>query len=179
MPRAALVATAAALGLALMTMTRKAQANFGNVAAISTKGLALIKGFEGFESKAYRDQAGHLTIGYGHKVKTGEAFGIIDPVTAGQLLIDDVATATDTVRRLVSTPLQQYEFDALVSFVFNVGVSAFAASTMLQKLNAGDRAGAAAEFNRWVYVTIGGSKVVSAGLQNRRAAERQLFQGIA
>lgn len=162
-----------------MTMTRKAAANFGNVAAISTKGLTLIKAFEGFEAAAYRDQAGHRTIGYGHKIKTGEAFGVIDEITAGQLLVDDVATATDAVRRLVFTPLAQHEFDALVSFTFNVGVQAFTDSTLLRKLNAGDRAGAAAEFDRWVYVTIGGSKVQSAGLRNRRTAERQLFQGLA
>lgn len=75
------------------------------------------------------------------------------------------------VREAVRVPLNQNEFDALVSFVFNIGITAWRNSTLLRKLNSNARTLAANEFERWVYA--GGQKL--AGLENRRAAERELF----
>lgn len=160
-------------------LTRRASANFGNVAAISPKGLALLKSHEGFRATVYLDQAGLPTIGYGHRVLPDETFGTIDQVEATQLLIDDVAEATDAVRRLVLVPLMPHELDALVSLVYNIGAGAFGNSTLLKKLNANDRAAAAVEFDRWVFVTVNGAKQRSAGLAARRTAERKLFEGRA
>lgn len=123
----------------------------------------------------YRDQAGHWTIGYGHKLKEGEWYERITPEKAEQLLIADLAVAERAVNDYVTVPITQSQHDALVSFVYNVGVSAFRNSTLLQKLNAGDYAGAANEFPKWKYVTQDGQKVISEGLLSRRYRERDLF----
>ncbi len=160
-------------------LSRRASANFGNVAGISSKGLELLKAHEGFRSTVYLDQAGIETIGYGHRVLPGEEFGTIDSVEATRILIDDVSDAADAVRGLVVVPLMPYEFDALTSLVFNIGRNAFANSTLLRLLNADDRKAAAAEFERWVFVTVKGVKQRSAGLAARRTAERKLFEGKA
>jgi lysozyme len=88
------------------------------------------------------------------------------------LLLHDIGTAAGCVNRLVTVLLVQEEFDALVDFVFNLGTQAFAGSTLLRKLNAGDFNGAIGEFARWDHA---GGKVV-AGLLRRRAAEAQLFK---
>lgn len=115
------------------------------------------------------------TIGIGH---TGSVDG--KPVAPGmtitqeksrQLLKDDAATATRAVIKLVSVPLNQNQFDALVDFTFNLGQGNLQSSTLLKKLNAKDYAGAANEFPRWN--KAGGN--VLPGLTKRRAAERTLF----
>lgn len=97
----------------------------------------------------------------------------ITEADAVKYLKEDVQTAEDTVRRLVATsvPLTQNQFDALVSFVFNIGETQFASSTMLTKLKASDYAGAAEEFDRWKFA----AGVVSNGLVNRRAKEKLFF----
>lgn len=137
----------------------------------SERGLALIMECEGFCPEAYLCPAGVWTIGYGHTggVRPGERCSRDE---ARDWLGRDVGAAEQAVRRHVRIPLAQAEFDALVSFVFNVGTGAFAASTLLRKLGAGDRAGAAAEFDRWVR---GGDRVLP-GLVTRRARERALFE---
>lgn len=137
---------------------------------ISMYGLNLIKKFEGLSLQAYQCSAGVWTIGYGHTrgVRPGD---IIDEAQAGIFLRRDVAASESTVMRFVTVVLNQHQFDALVSFVFNLGSGNFAASTLLRKLNAGDYAGAADEFPRWVHA--GGKSL--PGLVRRRAAERTLF----
>jgi lysozyme len=137
---------------------------------ISQAGLNLIKRFEGLRLNAYRDAVGVWTIGYGH-TKTARAGQYINDVEAERLLRQDVATFERCVRAAVTVRLNQQEFDALVSFAFNLGCGALRKSTLLRKLNALDTQGAADEFLRWVYA--GGRKL--RGLERRRAAERDLF----
>lgn len=137
---------------------------------ISSIGLALIKKREALRLKAYLDTGGVPTIGYGHThgVKLGD---VCTQEQAERWLEGDASIAELAVNNLVRVSLNQNQFDALVCFVFNIGVAAFAASTLLRKLNASDYEGAANQFGRWIYDN---GKVVS-GLVNRRAAERDLF----
>lgn len=140
---------------------------------LSLAGLAHLKTFEGLRLQPYQDVAGKWTIGYGHLIKAGEYFDTITEAQAAQLLNDDANTAEDAVNSLVKVPLTQSQFDALVSFVYNVGVGAFRRSTLLRLLNAGDYAGAAAQLPLW---RNAGGRVVQ-GLVNRRAAEVAMFAG--
>lgn len=138
---------------------------------ISKAGLDLIKQFEGLYLKAYRCPAGVPTIGYGHTA--GVAMGqVITQQQADDYLRRDVRQFERAVERQVSVPLTQGQFDALVSFAFNLGEGALAQSTLLRLLNAGDYAGAAAQFDRW---NKAGGRVLP-GLVRRRAAERALFE---
>jgi lysozyme len=137
---------------------------------LSRNGLELIQRHEGLRLKAYRCPADVPTIGYGSTL--GVQMG--DEITKAQaieLLMADIERFEDAVRRHVNVPLTQHQFDALVSFAFNVGVGAFQRSTLLRKLNAGDYRGAADELPRW---SKGGGKVL-AGLVRRREDERALF----
>lgn len=137
--------------------------------SISLKGLTLIRQFEGFVPYIYLDSAGKKTIGYGHLVRDGEDFSYITPEQAEELLRKDVGIAEKAVKQLVTVPITQGQYDALVSFTFNLGYGRLKSSTLLRKLNAGE--GASAEFDRWVYA--GGEKLV--GLILRRKAEQLLF----
>jgi lysozyme len=136
----------------------------------SQAGIDAIKDYEGVRLKAYDDGVGVWTIGVGHTkgVRRG------DEITMDQVdefLRDDLAEAEKTVSTRVIAPLTQGQFDALVSFVFNVGSGAFMASTLLKKLNARDYDGAADEFLRW---NKAGGRVL-AGLTKRRISERMMF----
>jgi lysozyme len=144
----------------------------------SAAGLSFIAAHEGFRASVYRDAAGLETIGYGHRLTEGESFpsGIAQD-EARRLLAADAARAEAAVRAQVAIALTQNRFDALVSFVFNVGAGAFAGSTLLRMLNAGDVAGAADQFPRWNKIAVDGALVADPGLTNRRAAERTLFLG--
>ena len=141
----------------------------------SGRGLDLIKVSEGFEAEAYPDPGNRVTgepwtIGYGHTrgVRRGDT---CTDAQATDWLREDLQAAEDAVRHMVDVPLTQMQFDALASFVFNVGPSAFGSSTLLRLLNAGDAAGAAEQFKRWNR----GADGVLPGLVARRAAERDLF----
>jgi lysozyme len=94
-----------------------------------------------------------------------------------QLLTRDASIAEKVVNRLVITPINQAQFDALVSITFNIGGGAFAGSTLLKNLNGGDLAGTADQFLVWDKVTVGEVKEPSPGLANRRQAERCMFLG--
>jgi lysozyme len=137
---------------------------------ISEKGINLIKGFEGFYSKAYYCPAGVVTIGYGH-TKTAKMGQVITEAQAEQLLKADLISAECAVTSVRIT-INQNQFDALVSFVFNVGADAFFKSTMLKLIrkNANDPA-IRGEFDKWVH---GGGKVLP-GLVKRRKAEANLY----
>lgn len=137
---------------------------------VSNNGINLIKRFEGLELKAYKDSVGILTIGYGHThaVKAGDA---ITGEQADAFLREDLQVAELSINTNVKVKLTQGQFDALVSFVFNLGSGNFVKSTLIKKLNAGDYAGAADEFGKWV--NAGGKKL--PGLVKRRAAEREVF----
>jgi GH24 family phage-related lysozyme (muramidase) len=143
---------------------------------MSSSGLDTLKRAEGFRSVVYNDVAGYPTIGYGHKLLPGEDLSSIGDQDATVLLAHDVTGAENAVNALVTADIQQYQFDALVSFVYNVGTAAFRSSTLLKKVNAQDP-DALNEFARWRYVTVNGVKQVSTGLVNRRAIEAQMWQG--
>ena len=141
----------------------------------SEKGLDLIKVSEGLEAEAYPDPGNRVTgepwtIGYGHTrdVRRGDT---CTEAQATDWLREDLRAAERAVRHLVDVPLTQMQFNALASFVFNVGPAAFGNSTLLRLLNAGDAAGAAGQFKRWNR----GADGVLPGLVTRRAAERDLF----
>ncbi|MEF3074102.1 lysozyme [Methylobacter sp. Wu1] len=101
----------------------------------------------------------------------------INPDQARQLLDRDIAQTALFLRSVTPVALTQHQFDALVSFIFNIGQGNYAQSTLRKKLHAGDTAGASAEFDRWIYGTVDGKKVKLNGLITRRAAERALFEG--
>lgn len=142
---------------------------------ISQQGIEALKFFEGLRLTVYKDSAGLDTVGYGHLVKPGESFTTITEAEAEQLLKADISYAEDAVNRLVKVDLDQHQYDALVSFVYNVGAGAFADSTLLKRLNYGDYQGAANELDRW---NKAGGRVID-GLVSRRYHEKQLFLGIA
>lgn len=137
---------------------------------ISKQGLDLIKRFEGCELSAYQDSVGVWTIGYGHTVTARQGMRITQS-EAGELLAEDIPRYEVGVLSMVKVKLSQGQFDALVSFAFNLGLGNLGRSTLLRKVNYGDPAGAALEFKRWT--RAGG--VVLNGLVRRREAERVLF----
>lgn len=143
----------------------------------SDKGIALIKQFEGCKLTAYQDSVGVWTIGYGWTQpvdgKPIRAGMTINQETAERLLKTGLVSYESDVSRLVKVGLTQGQFDALVSFTYNLGARSLSTSTLLRKLNAGDYAGAADEFLRW---NKAGGKVLN-GLTRRREAERYLFLG--
>lgn len=134
----------------------------------------LIKQYEGLRLHAYQDSAGVWTIGWGHTgdVRRGQSITVHQ---AGALLALDIGIAAAAVNRHVEAPLNQGMFDALTSFVFNLGEGRLASSTLLKKLNLRDYHAAAAEFPKWVKATVRGKKITLPGLVRRRAAERSLF----
>ncbi len=141
----------------------------------SDKGIALIKEFEGCKLTAYQDSVGVWTIGYGWTQpvdgKPIRAGMTIKQETAERLLKTGLVSYEGDVSRLVKVGLTQEQFDALVSFTYNLGARSLSTSTLLRKLNAGDYAGAADEFLRW---NKAGGKDLN-GLTRRREAERALF----
>ena len=141
---------------------------------ITNQGLMLIKQFEGFSPTIYIDAAGLPTIGYGHLLRAGEAEmfkdGITEPM-AQALLIKDVLRAEQAVLRLITAPLTDGQFDALVSFTFNLGSGALQRSTLRRKVNREEYVDAPAEFMKWVWA--GGKKL--KGLIKRRKSEVQHF----
>lgn len=137
---------------------------------ISQNGIDLIKSFEGCALVAYKCPAGVWTIGYGH-TRTAKAGMKIDQRTADLLFKQDLIIHTNNVSRLVKVPITQNQFDALVSFEYNVGYSQFASSTLLKDINSKNFADVPAQFKKW---NKGGGKVL-AGLTRRREAETKLF----
>ncbi len=141
---------------------------------ISENGIALIKMFEGRELESYQDIAGVWTIGYGHTETAGPNQRISER-EAEELLRRDLEPRERAVQQLASVSLNQNEFDALVSFVFNVGVNAFKNSTARKRLNRNDRTGAAEALTWWNKATVKGVLREVRGLTRRRAAEAALF----
>ena len=150
----------------------------------SQAALDLLHEFEqgpqgGMASVPYRDFAGHPTIGWGHRILPGERFS--KPLTAAQadnLLRSDLERFTVAVNSLVTAPITQSMFDAIISFTFNEGEAALKGSTLLRLLNQHFYAAAAQQFERWDKATDPntGEKVSLAGLKRRRLAERRLFE---
>lgn len=136
----------------------------------SQRGLNLIKSFEGLRLQAYQDAVGVWTIGYG--TTRGVTSGMsISKEQAERMLLNDVQRFEPDVQRLITAPLNQNQWDALMSFTYNLGAGNLESSTLRRLLNAGDYAGAAEQFPRW---NKAGGKVLT-GLARRRSAERELF----
>lgn len=133
-------------------------------------GLSLIKAFEGCKLTAYKCPADVWTIGYGRttNVKPGQT---ITQAQADAWLIEEYDDFESAVKRVVKVKLTENQLGALVSLAYNIGVGAFSKSTLLRKVNAGDEAGAAAQFKRW---NRAGGRVLN-GLTRRRVAEAKLF----
>lgn len=146
---------------------------------LSEQGAEFIGRFEGFRPDLYNDPAGHCTIGYGHLVHQGNCNGSepaefkkgITRKQAAKLLREDAQSAAAAIKSQVKVPLNQHQFDALVSFVYNVGVGNFGSSTLLKVLNQKQYDEVPAQLNRWVFA----SSQRLAGLVTRRKAEGTLF----
>ena len=145
---------------------------------ISNQGITLIKHYEGCDLQAYRDGGGIITIGYGHTgLIKGRHLLISDVITqaeADALLLADLIIAQKAVNQLVTVPLSQNQFDALVSFAFNVGVGdrGFKGSTLLHCLNNKAYNIASEEFKKWTRDNHGN---IEQGLIKRRNSEKILF----
>lgn len=137
---------------------------------VTEEGLNMIKRFEGFSPTIYTCPAGYPTIGYGHVVLAHEreqfAAGLT-PAEATELLRKDVRIAERAVLRLVSVSLTDGQFDALVSFTFNLGAGALQRSTLRRKVNRGEHESVLAELMKWVWAA--GKRM--PGLVRRRKAE--------
>lgn len=139
---------------------------------VSDACVQLVKTFEGLSTSAYVCPAGVVTIGYGH-TRNVEKGQVITEKLATVLLMEDLASVAEEVARILGdTQVSQNEFDALCSFTFNLGSGNLLKSTLLKKLTAGDRKGAAQEFLKWN--KAGGRSL--AGLTRRREAEKRLFE---
>jgi lysozyme len=144
---------------------------------ISRAGVHFIGRWEGFRGRLYNDPLGHCTIGFGHLVHPGNCDGSEPPrfkrgITRRRglkLLRKDIADYQAAVNACVEVPLNQHQFDALVSFAYNVGTNAFATSTLVRKLNRRQYQSVLGELMRW---TNGGLP----GLVTRRRAEGELFR---
>lgn len=139
----------------------------------------LLKPSEGFSSPPYHKKGDRPTIGYGSTFyEDGRAVTLNDPpITeeeATRLVLATLGKYEDAVNKGVKVSINQNQFDALVDLAYNIGCGAFLGSTLLKKLNAGDFAGAAAEFGKWNKA----AGVVLAGLVTRRRNERLLFNRI-
>ena len=154
---------------------------------MSENGLDLLKQWEGFKLQVYKDSAGLPTVGVGHLLTKSEltsgkitiggvpveyATGLTNQQVT-DLLGQDVTPAANAVNNGVKVPLNQNQFDALVSFTFNVGVGAFTASTLLKVLNQQQYEQVPTQLLRW---TRAAGQVVQ-GLVNRRQNEIKLWNG--
>jgi lysozyme len=137
----------------------------------SQKGIDLIKSFEALVLKSYLCPAGKLTIGYGHTKDVVAGTRITEP-QAEEFLREDLEESEQYVSKYVKRKLTQYQFDALVSFVFNCGVGNFLKSTLLKKvkINSNDQS-IAIEFSKWIHAD---GKPLE-GLRRRRKAEAELY----
>lgn len=152
---------------------------------ISERGIELLGELEGRESHVYLDSAGFQTIGIGHLMTRSELMSGkiwiggrpvewkhgLSWMEIEELLRQDVSKASEAVNTFVDVPLTQNQFDALVSFVFNIGEQAFRKSTLLSLLNAGYYASVPEQMRRWHHA--GGRDV--QGLKNRREKEISLW----
>jgi len=144
---------------------------------ITQAGLDLICRSEGFSPVIYLCPAGYPTIGYGHLITEAnkeQFLDGIDELEALDLLKTDVQKAEQSVLRLINVPLTDGQFDALVSFTFNLGGGALQRSTLRRKINRGEHSAIPAEFMKWVWA--GGRK--QKGLVRRRRAEGIIYQTI-
>jgi len=143
---------------------------------MSADGRNMLKELEGVEYEAYLDVAGVPTIGVGHTRKVYIGMPTASEHEVDTWLMEDLADAQGAVSNYVHVALNQNEADALISLVFNIGGTQFRNSTLLRKLNAGDRDGAAEQFLVWNKARVKGKLEEVKGLSKRRAVEKKLFE---
>ena len=140
---------------------------------VTQAGIDLIRHFEGFSASIYKDSAGYPSIGVGHLIRPSESFS--EPITeqeAEELLKKDLWTAERAVLRLTKVPLEDNQYNALTSFVFNVGSGAYQRSTLRARINRLELTEETAdEFLKWIFA---GKRIIK-GLLRRRIAERDMF----
>jgi lysozyme len=143
------------------------------VLAVSFGGAAFIISHEGTENRVYLDPVGIPTVCTGHTatVTRADVGRTFSAEVCARLLREDLYAAETAVKRHVKVPVTQEQYDALVSFTFNVGQGNFKRSSLLRRLNAGQCTAAAREFHKWVYA----DGVRLRGLERRRAEESALF----
>ena len=139
---------------------------------ISEKGIKLLKDFEGFRTHAYQDSVGVWTIGYGH-TKGVTPNMVISTAEGEEMLVEELKEYENYVDDLVKVPLDQHQYDALVSWVYNLGPTNFRSSTMLRVLNEGKYEEVPNQIRRW---NKAGGKELD-GLTRRRNAEAERFAG--
>jgi lysozyme len=147
------------------------------VTTLDSAGTKFIQNNEGgFHASAYADGAGQA-IGYGHEILPTD--NIKSPITQSQansLFNSDIANVVNAINAYVKVPLTQNQLDALADLIYDIGTTAFAGSTLLALLNQGSYAGAAAQFNAWIYSTnAAGQTAINNTLVTRRAAETAMF----
>lgn len=145
---------------------------FGHKMKISKEGIALIKKFEGLELKSYQDSVGVWTIGYGHTKDVGPNMRWSE-AEAQEMLMIELEEYESYIEKLVEVPLTQCQFDALVCWVYNLGPTNLARSTLLTVLNQARFDDVPREIKRW---NKAGGEVLK-GLVRRREAEALLFEG--
>lgn len=145
----------------------------------SDNGLHFIANWEGCKLTAYKDIAGLLTIGIGHLIVSGESFTTITQDQAIELLAKDVAKCESAINTFIKVPLNQNQFDCLVSFSFNCGTGVLKTSTLAARLNAGFYDEVPTHLLNWCKYTVveNGARVTKTnqGLLNRRKSEGQLW----
>ena len=142
----------------------------GILMKLGERGTEILKYFEGCKLTAYQDSVGVWTIGYGHTKGVYNGMTITQE-EAEQMLLTELEEYEGYIENMVTVPLTQNQFDALVVWIYNLGPTNFKNSTLLKELNAGNYNAAGQEITRW---NIAGGKVL-AGLVKRREAEAELF----
>jgi len=153
-----------------------------NAMQLSAAGLITLATVEGYRAEPYYDGAGVATDGFGNTVDVvmGKARGLVQDL---KMLLANTKHAENAVNRCVNVPMTQSQFDGLTLFTYNVGSGAFCSSTLVKKLNAGDRVGGCSEITRWTFITregrklncaIPGNKKFCGGLVTRRQEEKNL-----
>lgn len=138
---------------------------------INKQGIDLIKKYESFKSEPYICPAGKKTIGYGHVIKSGEKFESLTQIEAERLLDIDLDYYESKVREIITDPINQNQFSALVSLCYNIGEDNFKKSSLAKFVNNNDDLNAVLEFIKWSFV----SRVRFKGLIRRRLEEALLF----
>lgn len=150
----------------------------------SEAGKTFIKSFEKFRDHMYLDQGGKPTIGWGHLIEQDDPHKYMNRIITREegdriFEADLFFKAEMVINTFVKITLTQYEYDALASFVFNVGAGNFMTSTLLRLLNLGSKESASNEFPRWNKIKVEGKWIESAGLTTRRESEKNMFLGKA
>lgn len=154
----------------------------------SNEGQEILMDLEGFKSQPYKDLAGHLTIGFGHKVLPGEKFDIITKPTGIMIMMKDAKPFEDFLNNNIPVELTQNQFDALIIFIFNIGKENFIKSNVYKQVKLGNFKEATIPWAKWINISkwetnpktgIKEKKLVPVqGLINRRKREIQLFERV-